>query len=486
MSQYEVSRTDDNNPPIFVDTSTTKKQLGIVWTGQYYSRYGETLHENLLRVLENFASDLEPGHDDDIEATYNHAKGMLWYHTDDDDHFSNEILKIYNDNSDNNTNGWKRIEVIFSDTMPVNHTEGELWYDTSNKALNFSRGTNWEELTVYSALDSQLLNGLHSSQFLRSDIDDTAFGNLELQNIFPAANKSLDSGSSTRKWRTMYSELLDTEFSKSLIPDQDNTYDLGSSSLIWREINVDVVKGNRYRNLIPDNSSQTIGNTSNKWNRLHVVRISADSSDTLIPTNNTMDLGSNTNRWNNLFLNVLDTNTSKSLIPDTGNRTLGNSGSRWEEIHVDLIRDAMTHNLEPVVDSVYDLGSTNNHYRGLYLDNLMSDVFSEGDIEFKILSSGKSKGLHWDGLNDRHSIYSELHSGSNNTRLVVNISDNSNDYFSVQHNEDEKLAVKEDIIEAKAGVLKTKGIMRVESETSTNGCDIEFNTSTNSLDFRFY
>ena len=81
---YRIDRTDPNNIPITVDMSTTKNQAGLTWVGQFHSRYGEILHENTLKLLENFASNNPPEINDDAGLPFNKLNGMLWYDTNED------------------------------------------------------------------------------------------------------------------------------------------------------------------------------------------------------------------------------------------------------------------------------------------------------------------------------------------------------------------------------------------------------------------
>ena len=92
---YRVDRTDETNVPINVDMSVTKRQLGLTWVGQYYSRYGEVQSENFLRLLENFASDTQPNSNDDPGLALNNVLGQLWYHTDDTGTNLRTTLKVF-------------------------------------------------------------------------------------------------------------------------------------------------------------------------------------------------------------------------------------------------------------------------------------------------------------------------------------------------------------------------------------------------------
>ena len=110
--------------------------------------------------------------------------------------------------------------------------------------------------TIISATDSNLLDGLDSTQFLRSDADDTMVGNLTMTgNIFPSANVTYSLGSDTNRWNELWlssstinignnalsatannkplwntTEFVLSNVTTDLIPETDNTYNLGSQT----------------------------------------------------------------------------------------------------------------------------------------------------------------------------------------------------------------------------------------------------------------
>jgi hypothetical protein len=110
--------------------------------------------------------------------------------------------------------------------------------------------------TIISATDSSLLDGLDSTQFLRSDTDDTMVGNLTMTgNIVPSANVTYSLGSANNRWNELWlssstvnignnalsantnnkplwntTEFVLSNVTMDLIPETDNTYDLGSQT----------------------------------------------------------------------------------------------------------------------------------------------------------------------------------------------------------------------------------------------------------------
>lgn len=485
---YEINRTDDNKIPIKVDNSRTKKQIGLTWVGQYYSRYGETLHENFLRLAENFAGPETPGNFDDQGHQFNHVLGQLWYDTNDDDHFNNKILRVFDDNTEENTDGFKRIEVILSPSEPQYHTEGELWYHTQDRLISISRGNNWEDLTVRFAMDSDLLDGLDSTQFLRSDVDDVMEGELEARNIFPGNTLSYNLGRSDKRWNLLYSGVLDTNYSLDLIPNETNQYNLGNDSSRWKEIHVERIFTAGFADVNPISDNQyTLGTENLRWHESYINRLNVDQSNTILPFDNSRDLGSNTKRWNNLKLHELDTLSTRNLNPSSDNQyTLGKSSEKWKELYTHLIKDTETESLVPKSHNNYDLGDSNNSYRNLYVRNIVKDTNVQGELKYDIVQNNDSYGITWSGLNDEHRIFVEEYSNASDTRLVLQSGANDNDYLVVKHNNESKLSVKSDIVDATAGTLRTKGKFQVEHENVSSGVEMEYNQVNQSLEFKFY
>ncbi|ASV44153.1 hypothetical protein PBI_SCTP2_138 [Salicola phage SCTP-2] len=480
---YEINRTDDTKIPIKVDTSNIKKQIGLNWVGQYYSRYGETLHENILRLTENFAGPNIPGYDDDGGVPYNHVLGQLWYNTDDNDHINSRILNIFNNNDDEKTEGFKRLEWIISDQKPWYHTEGEVWYDTSKKVLCVSRGTEWEDLTVKFAMNSDLLDGLHSSQFLRKDSE----GNLDGR-LSPAHHLSHNLGQPNKRWNIIYSGTLDTLNSRDLIPEQTNTYILGNDSYRWKEINSVLINSEYYSDVNPEaDDNHTLGTENQRWKETHTNILYVNNTSSIVPIDNNRNLGSNTKRWNNVKINKLDTINTQDLIPiSDSNHNLGSSSNQWNRLFVNYIDTTYSHNFYPESNNNYDLGEMQSQYRNIFVKNIVDDTNIKGELIYDINKNTDSYGISWQGLNDSHRIYVEEYSNNKDTRLVLNTSSDNNDYLVVKHNNNEKLLVKNDIIDATAGTLRTKGKLQVEHENTNNGVEMEYNQNNHALEFRFY
>jgi microcystin-dependent protein len=123
---YIVNFTDkDNKTPITVFDNTSSTDTSLTFPGRNVTGYGQTIAENFLHVLENFASSIAP---------VNPTEGQLWYDS------ANGFLQLFD-----GTN-WKAASNIQkSPTIPDVEVSkiGELWVDTTNQQLRIFSGTRW-------------------------------------------------------------------------------------------------------------------------------------------------------------------------------------------------------------------------------------------------------------------------------------------------------------------------------------------------------
>lgn len=141
----------------FVDTEATS--LAIIGKGA--KNYGEMLMENLLHMLEHFAS---------INPPANPIEGQLWFD------LNQNALKVFNTENlwvsvnrvstnepQNPTDGdlwlnpntkvlntfdtalqrWKPLNPFVQDMAPPSARQGDFWYDTANREFKVYDGTNW-------------------------------------------------------------------------------------------------------------------------------------------------------------------------------------------------------------------------------------------------------------------------------------------------------------------------------------------------------
>lgn len=123
---YIVNFTDkDNKLPITVYDNTSSTDTSLTFPGRNVTGYGQTIAENFLALLENFAKETQP---------VNPVEGQLWYNTTDG------VLQIWDSTT------WKAASNIQkSGVAPQTEQSkvGELWVDTTNQQLYVYSGTRW-------------------------------------------------------------------------------------------------------------------------------------------------------------------------------------------------------------------------------------------------------------------------------------------------------------------------------------------------------
>lgn len=129
---YTVDYSDSGKSAILVNDGTVDTSTSIALIGKNYTRFGEVLNENLLHLLENFASATAPS---------NPSEGQLWYDT------ADSYLMLY-DNGQwypiGSPAGTTRMEVRKrQDTLGVIHFTIEHIVDDSIVTITVDDTTAW-------------------------------------------------------------------------------------------------------------------------------------------------------------------------------------------------------------------------------------------------------------------------------------------------------------------------------------------------------
>lgn len=151
---YVVNYADATKTAINVeDRDVDTASLPITLYGKGALNYGEGIQENILHILENFASPTEP-----VIKT----QGMLWYDT------TTKKLKLFD------LGTWKdvgsRIEV--GETLPTNPAAGTAFYRTTDTYFAIFDGNAWVEvalkadLAAHMADDTRHLTSAQQQQLL--------------------------------------------------------------------------------------------------------------------------------------------------------------------------------------------------------------------------------------------------------------------------------------------------------------------------------
>ncbi len=119
---YKLNKTDGTLLVDLVDgqLDTTTTSIGLI--GKNYTGFGETLNENLIKMLENFANTSAPSVP---------LKGQLWYDT------ASARIKVYDGTSFKESGG-----PIVSQSEPANMVSGDLWLNSLTNQLYFYDGTD--------------------------------------------------------------------------------------------------------------------------------------------------------------------------------------------------------------------------------------------------------------------------------------------------------------------------------------------------------
>ena len=149
---YKLNKTDGTLLTELVDGQIDTTSCDLTLIGRNYVGFGEAFNENLIRLLENFASTAPPA----IPIT-----GQLWYDR------SEGRLKVY-DGSNFKSNG-----PIVSNTQPQ-MVAGDIWINNATNQLRFFDGTGDPVLVGPIYTDAQGKSGFEIDTIRdRSSVDHT-------------------------------------------------------------------------------------------------------------------------------------------------------------------------------------------------------------------------------------------------------------------------------------------------------------------------
>jgi hypothetical protein len=118
---YTINKTDGSVLTTVADGQIDQLSTDLTLIGKNYSGFGEFLNENLIKMLENFASVTQP---------QNPLKGEIWFDT------SESRLKVYN-GVDFATVG----SATISELQPTTLNPGDLWFNETDRQLYFYDGS---------------------------------------------------------------------------------------------------------------------------------------------------------------------------------------------------------------------------------------------------------------------------------------------------------------------------------------------------------
>ena len=119
---YLITKSDGTTLTTISDGQIDDLTTDLTLIGKNYSGFGEAFNENLIKLLENFASAARPTRP---------IRGQIWFDV------TELKLKVYNGTAFQPVSS-----ATISATQPTTLTPGDLWFDDTNKQLYFYDGIN--------------------------------------------------------------------------------------------------------------------------------------------------------------------------------------------------------------------------------------------------------------------------------------------------------------------------------------------------------
>lgn len=142
---YTITKTDGTTITQIVDGSLDQTSTDLTLIGKNLSGYGIFINENLVKLLENFASTSQPPYP---------LTGQLWFDT------TENRLKVYDGNNFKVSGG-----TIISQTVPSSISAGDIWIDSARQQLYFNDGLSTKLAgPVYTA--AQGITGFNSEDII--------------------------------------------------------------------------------------------------------------------------------------------------------------------------------------------------------------------------------------------------------------------------------------------------------------------------------
>ena len=119
---YLITKSDGTTLTTVSDGQIDDLSTDLTLIGKNYSGFGESLNENFVKLLENFASTSRP---------VRPVRGQIWFDV------TELKLKVYNGTAFQPVSS-----ATITATQPTTLTPGDLWFDDTNKQLYFYDGEN--------------------------------------------------------------------------------------------------------------------------------------------------------------------------------------------------------------------------------------------------------------------------------------------------------------------------------------------------------
>jgi microcystin-dependent protein len=147
---YTIQFTNSaDKDPIVIEDGTINNTTSLSFPGRNSTGYGAVIAEDLLHLLENFASPIEPS---------NGIQGQLWYNS------TTGQLLVYDGTSWVPSGGLKKST---AQPDPTEATDGDLWVDTESQQLYLFSGSTW--ILVGPEFSQGLTTGAKPSSIIGQD-----------------------------------------------------------------------------------------------------------------------------------------------------------------------------------------------------------------------------------------------------------------------------------------------------------------------------
>jgi len=167
---YLITKSDGTTLTTVSDGQIDDLSTDLTLIGKNYSGFGESLNENFVKLLENFASTARPTRP---------VRGQIWFDV------TELKLKVYNGTAFQPVSS-----ATIAATQPISLTPGDLWFDDTNKQLYFYDGENTLLLGPSFGL-AQGLSGIRVTTILdtlnQSKVITSLYNNGTLIGIFSSA-----------------------------------------------------------------------------------------------------------------------------------------------------------------------------------------------------------------------------------------------------------------------------------------------------------
>ena len=116
--------TSDGSVTLTIPDGEFNTVTGLTFAGPNSVGYGQSLDQNLLTLLDNFASNSSP--------TGTNLQGQLWFNK------SNQTLNVFT------TQGWLPVSgITIATSQPTTASPGNTWFNSSTNQYYFYDGANW-------------------------------------------------------------------------------------------------------------------------------------------------------------------------------------------------------------------------------------------------------------------------------------------------------------------------------------------------------